>query len=270
MFNTTVHGGNFHELPALAAFFMRHADVVRTASLQLQADTGRGTALGRAGTINNHTVWAQIERGLGTRLNRNASRAGHPECSGYGMSLICNGKAIDLFHDSIAIGRLQALTARVPFQRHDPRLTISALSYWALRHPLRAGQALGWLARLLAPHWRPLLASRGKLHSLSFITHNFMHTHALDPERLKACVFTTMTAQGPISMCMHNAKRDAFILAPVKLDNGRYWQPLDGSERTRPAKVSALDPNHYGLKRSKGRTRQALLDQRRAPARNPA
>jgi len=266
MFNTTVHGGNFHELPMLVSFFKEHADAIRTASFQLQADTGRGTQLGRADSIDNRTVWAQIERGLGTRLQRNASLVGHPQCSGYGMSLICNGKAIDLFHDAQAVGRLQALTARVPFERGTARATLIAL----LRQPFRSSRALAWLLRLLAPHGRSLLASRGRLHSLSFVTHNFMHSHALDPQRLKACIFTTMTAQGPISMCMHNAKRDAFILAPVKLNNGHYWQPLDGSEGPLQVNISALDPYRHGLKRSKGRTRKALLDQRRTLTRKRA
>ncbi|WP_346992914.1 radical SAM protein [Alteromonas gracilis] len=42
IFNTTVHNGNFGELPMLVDFFVRHADSVSFASLQLQAETGRG------------------------------------------------------------------------------------------------------------------------------------------------------------------------------------------------------------------------------------
>ncbi|MEO6363698.1 MAG: radical SAM protein, partial [Caldimonas sp.] len=41
-FNTTVHAGNVADVPMLAAFFVAHADVVRFASFQLQAETGRG------------------------------------------------------------------------------------------------------------------------------------------------------------------------------------------------------------------------------------
>jgi MoaA/NifB/PqqE/SkfB family radical SAM enzyme len=43
-FNTTVYDGNFHEIPEVAAFFVRQAEWVNVASFQLQADTGRGTA----------------------------------------------------------------------------------------------------------------------------------------------------------------------------------------------------------------------------------
>jgi len=270
MFNTTVHGGNFHELPGLVAFFRQHADVIRTVSFQLQADTGRGTQSGRADIISNNTVWAQIERGLGIPLNRNASQVGHPECSGYGLSLVCNGKAIDLFRNATALGQLQALTAQLPLQRHDTLAALRATWHWALRQPRPAGRALVLLLRLLWPHWRPLLASKGKLHSLSFVTHNFMHADALDPERLNACVFTSMTAEGPVSMCLHNARRDDYILAPVKLSDGRHWQPLGAGEGLRPVDVSALDPRCHGLKHSKGRTRQVLLKQRGAKARMPA
>jgi uncharacterized radical SAM superfamily Fe-S cluster-containing enzyme len=45
-FNTTVHQGNFDEIPEVARFFVAHADVVRLASFQLQADTGRGRLRG--------------------------------------------------------------------------------------------------------------------------------------------------------------------------------------------------------------------------------
>ena len=41
-FNTTVHAGNFADVPMLTAFFTAHAEVVRFGSFQLQADTGRG------------------------------------------------------------------------------------------------------------------------------------------------------------------------------------------------------------------------------------
>ena len=95
-----------------------------------------------------------------------------------------------------------------------------------------------------------------------------MHNNALESQRIKACVFTTMTAKGPISMCMHNAKRDAFILAPIKLSNGNFWQPLEGRERAQPVNISTLNLHDYGLKRSKGRARQALMEQRLVAARS--
>lgn len=48
MFNTTVHDGNFDEIPAPVRFFRAQAGRVRTASFNAQAQTGRGGAATRA------------------------------------------------------------------------------------------------------------------------------------------------------------------------------------------------------------------------------
>ena len=62
-----------------------------------------------------------------------------------------------------------------------------------------------------------LLASRGRVHKLSFFVQNFMDASALDPERIRACSFMVMTAAGPVSMCAHNARREEFILKPLTI-----------------------------------------------------
>jgi len=51
----------------------------------------------------------------------------------------------------------------------------------------------------------------------------------LERERVDACAFMAMTQGGPISMCLHNAKRDAFILAPIRLGGRRFWDPISGA-----------------------------------------
>ena len=64
-----------------------------------------------------------------------------------------------------------------------------------------------------------------------------MHACQLDRERIEACVFMAVTADGPISMCLHNAKRDSFILEPVKLKTATgetLWHPLRGPEGAPP------------------------------------
>jgi hypothetical protein len=76
----------------------------------------------------------------------------------------------------------------------------------------------------------------------------------------------TMTRNGPISMCVHNAKRDAFILQPVRVrfGNGRaLWDPLQGRIGFQPS-ASPPDPSTYSLKRHKGRARARMLAQRDA------
>lgn len=84
MFNTTVFAGNFHEISALAYFFMEHNDVIRFASFQLGADTGRGTASERnAVVVTQKTVCDAIERGAGVALNFYALHSGHRSCNRY-------------------------------------------------------------------------------------------------------------------------------------------------------------------------------------------
>src|SRR5260370_28460250 len=60
LFNTTVHQGNFDEIPEVVRFFVAHADVVRLASFQLQADTGRGLLRGPPALLAPGTVCQQI------------------------------------------------------------------------------------------------------------------------------------------------------------------------------------------------------------------
>ena len=51
LFNTTVFAGNMHEVASVANFFVQHNDVVRFASFQLGADTGRGTVADRKSVV---------------------------------------------------------------------------------------------------------------------------------------------------------------------------------------------------------------------------
>jgi len=76
-----------------------------------------------------------------------------------------------------------------------------------------------------------LVAARGRVNKLSFFIHSFMDACHLDPERIKACVFMAATANGPVSMCLYNARRDASILRPIRVqqvDGDWFWHPLTG------------------------------------------
>ena len=57
-----------------------------------------------------------------------------------------------------------------------------------------------------------------------------MDAAALDPERIRNCAFMIMTAEGPVSMCEHNARRDDYILQPVALASpaGAVFDPATG------------------------------------------
>ncbi len=262
IFNTTVHSGNFDEVPELAGFFIRHARHIRTASFQLQADTGRGTAGKRNQLVSIDTVWESIERASGTVINHMAIRTGHPHCNRYGMLAIANGRTLDLFDDEHLIGRLQQATRGIIADRNRPVRTVVQLAGWSIKNPRGMLLMFNWFikkARLLS---RDLLAAHGRVTTLSFFVHNFMDACNLDQERLEACVFRNMTPDGPVSMCEYNARRDDFILQPLRYSKGKvvhFWNPLDGSMSNLPVRNHARSGPTLERKRLKGRARQNFI-----------
>lgn len=258
MFNTTVHDGNFHELPELVRFFRAHAGMIRTASFQLQAATGRGVQREHGAVISPESVWREIETGAGTSLNFEASRIGHPGCNRYALCLEANGTLYDGFSDVSFIAALQAATAGIALPRNDRLAALRNLVAWLGLHPRFFYAVAKWLAAKAWAMKSDLVRSRGRVRTLSFVIHNFMDAQALEEDRIRVCAFKVMTGEGPISMCLHNAKRDSFILRPVPLTGGStivYWHPMTGElSKQDPGRVSA-DPNAHPFKRMKGQTR---------------
>ena len=248
-FNTTVHAGNFDDVPMLAAFFTAQADVVRLASFQLQAETGRGVLGARADAIANRSVAARLMQGAGTPLRFNVLQAGHADCNRSAVALVINGRAYDAFDDVAFITRFMRETAAVRIDRGTPWRALRSLCGAALRRPALMIAALHWALRFAWKVRRDLIAARGQVYKLTFFTHNFMDANALDRERTDACVFMAMTHEGPISMCAYNAQRDRWLLQPLE-SGGGVWQPLGSS-----GGVIAAFP----LKLLKGRAREAAL-----------
>jgi hypothetical protein len=269
MFNTTVHDENFAQIPELVGFFRAHAGAIRTASFQLQAAAGRGVQRERGTVISPESVWRQIEVGAGTSLNFEASRIGHPRCNRYALCLEANGTLYDAFSDASFITRLQTATAAMALPRNDRLAALRNFAAWLALHPGFLYPIAKWLAAKVWAMKGDLVRSRGRVRTLSFVIHNFMDAQALEEDRIRACVFKVMTGDGPISMCMHNAKRDSFILRPVPLTEGPtvvFWHPMTGEfSKQDPGRVSA-DPNAHPFKRMKGRTRQHALLKRGAGA----
>ncbi|HEV2039995.1 MAG TPA: radical SAM protein [Casimicrobiaceae bacterium] len=261
MFNTTIHDGNFDEIPAVVRFFREHAASVRTASFQLQADTGRGVQRARQASITVESVARQLEQGLGTRLELGASLIGHPSCNRYGLCLVANGRAYDALDDVRFIGRLQSASAAIIFDRSRPGATVRRFLLWLLAHPVHWLASCGFIARKI---WRMkggLMRSHGQVHTLSLVIHNFMDARSLERERVDACVFKTMTAEGPLSMCLHNAKRDSFILRPIRVHRSSgdvFWDPLSGDEVAQAS--PPMRPNLSGRARKllRGRAKQGV------------
>jgi hypothetical protein len=228
LFNTTVFDGNFHEIPAVAAFFVERADGVRLASFQLQADTGRGTLRAAEAPITIDTVVERLRRGAGAPIAFDTPFAGHSACNRYAMTLVANGRVHDLLDDKAVLADVLAASVGVQFDRQHRGEALKALAKLLLRSPSAVARGLPWLARKLWRMRRDLVASRGRAHKLSFFIHHFMDAGCLECERIDACVFMVATRDGPISMCLHNAKRDEFILKPVRSADGGWWDPLSG------------------------------------------
>lgn len=255
IFNTTVFDDNLADVEKLAGFFRREADLVRMASFQLQAETGRGV-LGAAGAdgLTVPGVLERIERGAEARLHFDWPQIGHPDCNRYGSLFVAGRRAEPVFDDEALFAAAFSAGRGLRFDRHKPLTALRSALAFARKNPSLVARfaGYGWRkAMALAPG---LAASGGKLRKLTFYVHNFMDAGALDAKRCEACVFMTMTSDGPISMCVHNAKRDAFILQPVKMSDGQVWRPLKTG-----------DPGaELPLKLLKGRRRQEADARRRA------
>jgi len=239
MFNTTVFQGNMAEIPDLVRFFIQHADVVSLASFQLHAATGRGVLGKRHTEISLARVREQINTGAGTALPWDAVLIGHPQCHTYALTLAVNGHLYPVIPDQQFYGQFLRDFSHVVIDRRASRRQIiwqylkaarrRPLWYW---RGLRYGLALGWRMK------QDLIAARGKIHKLSFFIQNFMDADALDPERIQACSFMVMTADGPVSMCAHNARRDAFILQPLDIETAQgtiHWVPFRPRKTRQPA-----------------------------------
>ncbi|MEM7404700.1 MAG: radical SAM protein [Pseudomonadota bacterium] len=264
MFNTTLHGGNFHELPLLVRYFLSRAKSLRTASFQLQADTGRGLLRTRDTVITKDTAIAAIEREAGTALGFDASLIGHPDCTRYALSVSVGDKVVPLFDNAELVRAVQQETADVTFHRDRPLATAWELARRFALRPRLVARTLPWLARKLRELVPAVGVARSRPHTVSFVIHDFMHEHCLDPDRIRACAFKVMTANGPMSMCMVNAKRDSLILEPVAVGtaaDARYWNPLTG-EYSSKAPSTSVSVSMHPLKRLKGRVRKERLLER--------
>ena len=258
MFNTTIHKDNFHEIPVLINFFKENADNIRTVSFQLQADTGRGIAGKRDMVITPDTVWHKIEDSLQIKLNYDAIKTGHKHCNRYGMSLIINNQPYDLFSESELIAKLHAATENISFERKHKWKTAGQILCWMLMQPSHIWPISKWGFHFLKQVKKDLLRSKAKVNSLSFFIHNFMDACNLEQERLDACVFNTMTKDGPVSMCQHNANRDEYISQAIPVMQERelkFWHPLEAKLYQSKPEIQLQNPQTYPLKKLKGKSR---------------
>ena len=269
IFNTTVFAGNMHEVPMLTDFFVQHNDVVRFASFQLGADTGRGTVPGRdvsdgvasasPTAINQANLRTAIAQGAGIALNFDALEGGHRSCNRYAMLFSIGHQRFDALQESAFVARVMRDTADITLPRDQGLRSVWTVALAILRKRHLASGFIRHSARML---WqaRSQWFSAGRfvppIRKISFFIHNFMDACDLDPERIDACVFMAATAEGPMSMCAYNAERERILLKPIVLSTGETWQPL------------AVLPDANGeiripLKWLKGKPRELAIGQRR-------
>ena len=251
-FNTTVHGANLSEIPDVVRFFVERSDVVRLASFQLHAATGRGLLGQRAADVSVAGVIEAIRRGVGAPLNFDAIDVGHSRCNRYAMSLVANDRAFDALDDGPLVGELLHATAGAHLDRARPWRAAAAFAVALSRHPWTTARALGWAARKAWAMRRDLIAARGRVRKISFFVHNFMDACDLDPERVAACSFMVASAEGPVSMCEHNARRDRFLLRPAAVRGG-FWDPVGGRVHDQPV----VQPVRITRKNARGSARIA-------------
>jgi len=263
MFNTTVFDGNFEQVPEVVAFFVRNSDAVRLASFQLQAETGRGVLGRRDPRITIASVARQIERGADATLSFDSAHAGHARCNRHAMALVINGKVYDMLDDQALFHAVLERTAKLQFDRQDRSVAVRIFAKCMLGSSSLTRRGAAWLLRKLWHARGDLLHARGHVDKLTFFIHDFMDACSLEKERIDACIFTTATSEGPISMCLHNARRDTFVLQPVRLHDGNgFWNPLSNAVTPQPAPV----PQPIQLHRNavKGRRKRARNDGRQA------
>lgn len=261
LFNTTVYDGNVDQMPDLLRFFVDHADDIQLVSFQLQADTGRGVHRANGNSVSQERMMGDIADVTGLDLDFNMPLIGHPRCNRYTGVLVSDRRCTPLFDDHALMARLFAAAAERRLLWHRNRAL--ALLTMAIVRPALAVRALAWLARKAWALRSGLFRTR-HITKLSFFIHNFMNETTLEEDRCATCVFMVATRDGPLSMCVHNAKRDRHILAPVKLRNGRLWDPLSGEQQHtfHPVSLDDASPESLPLKRLKGRWRAKHLASR--------
>lgn len=216
IFNTTVHAGNFHEIPSLVEFFAEQNGEVGFASFQLQAETGRGEWSKRAAVVSLETVRRQIDAGVGRRLPWDIVRVGHPQCHSYAPALVVNGRVFPVVDDeTLFVDFLRDFCHLRGDRRAEKTVLLRKFAAATARKPSWLWRGVKFAAKHVWRAKRDLFAARGRVRKLSFFVQNFMDAADLDQERIDACSFMVMTAEGPVSMCEHNSRRDEFILKPI-------------------------------------------------------
>lgn len=255
MFNTTVFEGNFHEIPMLVSFFADNANNIDLSSFQLQADTGRGVLRERdAQLITQESVMQQLRVGTDLDLNYDFPLIGHSDCNKYTSIMVSGKSRTVLFDDREFFNKLFDMLASVSDNWADPGIVIRRAILKSLRSPSLLWGGLKFWAKKIWSLRTGIIKGKG-IHRINFFIHNFMDAEKLECERCETCVFMVATSDGPLSMCVHNAKRDQMISKPTRDASGKItWDPLP----------PVIDKKNLPIKQMKGRLRNIADKKRKA------
>ncbi|WP_171230925.1 radical SAM protein [Ruegeria sp. HKCCA6707] len=264
LFNTTVFAGNFAELPALARF-MRDQPEIAFVSFQMQADTGRGVLRARPEGLTQASVSKAIEDGYETPLHFDTASVGHSRCNRYASVVSAGGRAVSLLSNAPLVHQVIDALEQYDESNQGHIETAEAVKRLVLRRPLLALRAGLHLAGCALRLGGGLL--RGRARRQAVFIHNFMAADALEEDRCASCVFMVATANGPMSMCAHNAQRDAQLAEADQVDSEMgsfWWNPTRKGLSSRPDLPQLDDPSLAPLKRLKGQMRAMRERQRDA------
>ncbi|WP_109313611.1 radical SAM protein [Ruegeria sp. AU67] len=262
LFNTTVFGGNIAELSALARF-MRDRPEVAFVSFQMQADTGRGVLRERPDAITQDSVMRAVEVGYETPLHFDTAAVGHAKCNRYASVVTAGGRAVSVLSAKRLTQKVIAALSRADQSTDGHIDTRDSVRRMARRNPFLALQAGLHLLKCVLRLGRGLL--RGPVRRQSVFIHNFMAADALEDDRCASCVFMVATANGPLSMCVHNAQRDMHLAAPDRVDRSsgpRWWNAAVPHLSAGPDLPDLSDPGLAPLKRLKGQMRATHRNQK--------
>lgn len=240
VFNTTVHEGNFHHIPNLVRFFIAQSAEIGLVSFQLQAETGRGEWRARDALITQQSMKKQIELGAARTLPWGIVDFGHSDCHSYMPTTVVNNRVFPVIADRTLFSQFLSSFEHIQTDRHSTTFQL-VMDYGLaiLKRPQSWWSGLSYVAGQFREMGKNLILARGKIHKLSFFMQNFMDANELVQERIDACSFMVMTAEGPISMCAHNAQRDDFILKPLTVEkqdgSTEYYVPIPDISRYKKA-----------------------------------
>jgi len=251
IFNTTVHKENFHEVPDLVQFFTDHADQIGLVSFQLQADTGRGEWRKRDVVISRETVQSQVETAAKSDLPWEALQVGHRDCHAYLPTVVVNGSIYPMVTSAEFFGDFVRDFKHISWDRQQAiSKVIWGFCKALLARPKWWGRVIKHGLSVVWPMLPDLVKARGKINKFTFFVQNFMDASELDQDRVDACSFMVMTAEGPVSMCQHNAARDDYILKPLDIQRADgtslHYRPLKNTTANKRLQSIQVEASQNG------------------------